>query len=271
MYSSKFRSLQRFWVIAVIILLISGCASTVNYKNIQNDFNKAVQADNLQSYDPQMLGTLTTTYQQTYEDVLQRLNEPYIQSIDSRLKMNAYTMKAISQWRTGKLDEAQQTAARGQTQPVVGARDKMVLLILPALIADQKLTQKYRLGRKVSLEDYKKNYEAEYSQAVSSLKEAIRQIPPDLPENMVNYVHYQRWRILNNWGTVIASIVGLEAGIDAIDRATNLLNGVPLLDEIKKEKESVPQTDSLRRLMDSLTPPAVPSSVKPPKPSEPKP
>jgi hypothetical protein len=271
MYSNKFRSLQRFWVLAVVILLVSGCASTINYKNIQGSFNKAVQADNLQSYDPQMLGTLTTTYQQSYEDVIKSLNEPYIQSIDPRLKMNAYTMKAISQWRTGKLDEAQQTAAQGQTQPVVGARDKMVLLILPALIADQKLTQKYRLVRKVSGEDYQKNYETAYFQAVSSLKEAIRQIPPELPENMVNYVHYQRWRILTNWKIVIASIVGLKPRKEAIDRAANLLKGISLEDEITNEKDGVPQTDSLWRLMNSLTLPPLPSEVKPPKPSEIKP
>jgi hypothetical protein len=273
MSSTKLRTMQRFWVLAVIIILVSGCASTINYKNIQEDFNKAVQADNIQSYDPQMLGTLTTTYQQNYEDIIQRLNDPYIQSIDPRLKMNAHTMKAISQWRTGKLDEARQTVAlaQAQSEAVAGPRDKMVLLILPGLIADQELTKKFRLVRKLSGEDYQKYYEKEYYKAVSSLKEAIKQIPVELPENMVNYVHYQRWRVLTNWKIVIASIVGLNQRKVAIDRAADLLKTTSLDDEITKEKDSIPQTDDLGRLMNSLMLPPLPKEVKPPKPGETKP
>ena len=278
MYSIKLRSLQIFWIIAVIILLISGCASTIDYKNIQNDFTKAVEADNLQSYDPQMLGTLTTTYQHKYEDVIQRLKEPNIQSIDPRLKMNAYTMKAISQWRTGRLDEARQTVALSQAQPdaSVGARDKMVLRILPALITDQELTQKYRrlkvfvenpLFRKLSYQDYKKDFEKGYYQAVYSLKDAIKKIPPELPENMVDYIHFQRWRILKNWLITIFSMPEGNSRGDAYQVAKNLLD-VDLNKEIENEINAVKQGAYLWNLMKSFTLPKLPIGKTPPKPTE---
>jgi hypothetical protein len=301
MYSTKFRNLQRFWVLAVIILLIGGCASTINYKDIQKDFTKAVESDNTQSYDPQMLGTLTTTYQQNYEDVIKRLNEPYIQAIDPRLKMNAYTMKAISQWRTGKVDEARQTVALALSQSnlTVGARDKTVLMILPALIDDKELTQKYILlptsrqvsgtaekdslprERQVSVDDYEKYYKKGYFKAVSSLKEAIKQLPPELPEEMIYYVHYQRWRILNNWNIVSTSLVASKQKDpdtqEVLDRKIRLnaykdiknLLGSSLEEEIQKEMDSVPKTSPLWNLMNYFKlPAAVPSGVKPPKTTE---
>ncbi len=283
MYLTKFRSLQRFWAISFIILFISGCASTINFRDIQRDFNKAVEADNTETYGPQNLGTLTTTYQQNYEDILQRLSEPYIKGLDDRLKMNAYTMKAVSQWRTGKLDEARQTISQSQPDSAVGARDRMVLMILPALIDDQELTRKYLrlpLPRQVSWEDYEKYYKKGYYQGVWALKEAIRQIPPELPENMVYYVHYQRWRILNNWNIVATSLKAgkqkseddqIEADKDLRVKAGNGakdLLGDSLEKEIQKEREAVPETNPLGKLMRSLTLPTLPSGVKPRKPSE---
>lgn len=302
MYWTKCRSLQRFWFFAAIILFISGCPSISKYQDIQKDFTKAVESDNIQSYDPQMLGTLTTTYQQNYESVLERLNEPDIQKIDRRLHMNAYTMKAISQWRTGKLKEARDTVALAQGKPelTVGPRDKVVLMILPALITDQELTQRYRripltrpvtsddqggppknqrvpLTRQVTPDDYEKNYVKKYAETAAALKEAIRQFPPDLPEDMLYFVHYQRWRILNNWNIVSTSlkaakqkdpdtqmVADRDLRLNAYQNIKNNL-GASLEDEIQKEKESVPQTNPLWNLMDSFKLPPVPVGLKPPK------
>ena len=165
----------------------------------------------------------------------------------------------------------------------------MVLMILPALIDDQELTYQYlklhipRNG-KITIQDYEKYYEKKYKQAVASLKKAIGQMPPELPENMVYYVHYQRWRILNNWANKIVALQGKKksdkqpqqlADLDmmntALKQAKAPPDGVDILEEIRNEMLAVPATNPLGKIMHSLTLPPLPTDQTLPQPGEPKP
>ncbi len=201
--------IQRFFQIFVLILiatLVGSCASTFTYRDIQKDFNNAVQAENIP--DPSAIGSITSTPLAGYEDVLKRLDDKYIQSLDPRLKMNAYTMKAVAQWRTGKLSEAKQTADTGLalTNVPTSPRDRMVLLIIRPLVNEQDLRTRYGQlpqPKRISQTEYQKIYAKDFPDIAAALKNAAAQATPDTPESILYYVYFQRWRVLQDWNTVI--------------------------------------------------------------------
>ncbi|MHB8069666.1 MAG: hypothetical protein ACYDIC_17370 [Desulfobaccales bacterium] len=258
----KVQLLSKTFLLILVAALVSSCASTVTYRDIQKDFNNAVQADNLKTVEG--IGAITSSSLVGYEDVLDRLKDEYIQSVDTKLKFNAYTMKAVAQWRTGKLSEAKQTAASALALGNVPSspRDKMVLLIIRPLVNDQDLEARYRqlpAPRRVSLADYQNIYAKDFADAAAGLKDAATLAPPDLPEDMVFYVHYQRWRVLQNWYIVLISLWdGKDAFSDASIKiqdqaradAKKALNGMELKEEVKNQKEKIPEGHWLRRYIE---------------------
>jgi hypothetical protein len=255
------RKVQRFYKIFLLILvaaLASNCASTLPYRDIQKDFNDAVQADNAQTAEK--LGLIISSNSQTgYENVLKKLEDKDIQSLDDRLKMNAYAMKAVAQWRTSKLTDAMNTADKGLAQKIVSPRDKIVLLIIKPLIIDQNLVNLYRRlpePRHVSLTDYQV-YAKDFADAARNLNTAADQ---DLPVDMVIYVCFQRWRVLKNWDIIIGSLWDGQNPISeestriqkrAYDETTKALGGVVLPHAIENQKKKIPEGHWLRKYIDA--------------------
>jgi hypothetical protein len=84
------------------VVVLTGCAtastvgSTLDYREVQRDFNSAVQADNVRTAEG--LGALTSTNaEQLYEDVRIRLTDEQISRLDERLRPNAYALRAVSE------------------------------------------------------------------------------------------------------------------------------------------------------------------------------
>jgi hypothetical protein len=259
------RRVQQFPKIFLLFLVaawISSCSSTFTYRDIQKDFNNAVQAENVQSVEA--IGSITSSPLAGYEDVLVRLDDKYIQSLDPKLKMNAYTMKAVAQWRTGRLSEARQTAAAGLALGNVPSspRDKMVLLIIQPLVIDQDLGVKFRRlpePRHVSSTDYQNIYAKDFAAAAAGLKNAAAQATPDLSEDVIFYVYYQRWRVLQNWHIVVTTLwdgqdadseVSAQIQKNAYTDTKKALQGVELRDEIENQKGKISDGHWLRRYIE---------------------
>jgi hypothetical protein len=211
----------------VVVFALSGCPS-VHYQGIQADFNRG-----------------------DYQKVDAQLSEAAINALDPQLQFNAYTLKAFSEWQLGKLAEARQTAATALAKPglAAGPRDKLLLSILPMLVDEQELINKYRLlpaPKNLSLPAYKNDYENRYQQIVASLKNAYTQAPAEVPPTTVAYVHCQRGRALFNWWTVMNSVWDgvnhrsketLMARKEVYDRAQQSLQGNDIQAEINQEKK----------------------------------
>lgn len=246
---------------ACVFAAASLASCSLQYRDIQNSFNAAVAADNLQSIDS--LGALTgSDSQQRYEEIVAKLSDDEIQKLDARLQPNAYAIRAVSQWRTGKLTEARQSAQQGLALQNVASspRDQLVMTIIPALVIDAELVAKFKAsGSKVSDATYKATYPADFETAAAILAGASTTAAPGLPESSLYYVHLQRWRILQNWKIVISRIdieaqpaeqqVAVNA---ALADAKNRLGGVELGQAITDEKNSVPADNPLRKVMDAL-------------------
>ena len=259
------QGVQRHFQIFLLILMaawISGCASTVTYRNVQKDFNDAVQADNLPSTTA--IGSISSSPLAGYEDVLVILDDKYIQSLDPKLKMNAYAMKAVSQWRTGKLAEAKETAATGLALANVPSspRDRMVLLIIKPLVNEQDLRFRYlklREPQRLTETEYQQTYAKDFADIAAELKDAAAQVTPDLPPDVLYYVYYQRWRVLQDWDMVISHLWdGRDFHSDdsnkiqerAFKDAATDLNVADFKQEIENQKEKIPPGHWLRRYME---------------------
>jgi hypothetical protein len=257
--------IQRFSQIFLLILiaaLASSCASTFTYRDIQKDFNNAVQAENIP--DPSAIGSISSSPQAGYEDVLKRLDDKYIQSLDPRLKMNAYAMKAVAQWRTGKLSEAKQTADTGLalTNVPPSPRDRMVLLIIRPLVNEQDLRGRYLKlpePQRLTTNEYQKIYAKDFANIAAALKKAAAQATPDTPDSVLYYVYFQRWRVLQDWDTVISHLWdGKDFHSDETDKiqdgaradAAKALNVNEFQEAINNQEEMIPKGYWLRNYME---------------------
>jgi hypothetical protein len=99
-------------------LALAACAS-VDYRDVQRDFGAAVLADNVRAADA--LGALTgSEAERLYGEVRARLTDERIRALDERLRPNAHALRAVAEWRTGRLAEARGTAQAGLQLPGVG-------------------------------------------------------------------------------------------------------------------------------------------------------
>jgi hypothetical protein len=237
-----------------ILFILTGCA-TFDYPGVQRDFNSAVQADNVRTAEG--LGALTSSNaEQLYEEVRTRLTDDQITKLDERLRPNAYALRAVSEWRTGKLGEARATAQTGLRLPNASAspRDEMVLRMIPALVIDAQLVTAFRqAGGKLSKQAYDRQYAADFGTAADAIKRVTATLNPAIPASIVYYAHLQRWRILEDWNVVISKIEdGQPARQAAREDAKRRLGGVDLDAEIKAEEKLIPADDPLRKSIEAL-------------------
>jgi len=257
------RKPRRIVVSFCVGLLLTGCSETLNYRHVQDDFNAAVAADNETSTVPTAdpAGVLSSgNAQQRYQEIEAKLTDKHIQGLDERLRPNAYALRAVAQWRCGKLVEARDSAKEGLALPNVAnsPRDQMVLEMIPALVIDRELVSRFMAaGRTVNESDYNAIYPKDFATAAEILKSATAKVQPGTPEAIVFYVRLQRWRVLQNWSVVISMIDGgAAAGGEARKRARqgakSLLGGQDLIAEIDSEQASVPANHPIRKAMEAI-------------------
>ena len=201
--------------IMFVSLALTGCFTTREYRKIQQEFNAAAEADNTRTFSLNNLGAVSVA-QSRYDQVSSKLTSDFINGLDPKLKANAYTIKAISEWRTGKTDAAYETANKGLEDSEVkkSPRDKLILEIILPLVLDKELMQKYqniepdeRGDRKLSFTDFKSQFEPDFITALEKLDNAIKTPVVGTPQSIIDYAHFQRWRILQNKHYVLSFVI----------------------------------------------------------------
>jgi hypothetical protein len=231
-------------VLLGLALAASGCPS-LRYPAVQGDFEEAVRLDNVGSIQP----FTRAEPSELYADVLATLTDDYIAGLDAKLRPNAWLLRAFAEWRTGKLDDAGNSAANGiRAGPADGTRDQLLLTLVPALVIDTQLRDQFVAAkRKVAPEDYDADFQAHFFTAFAIVAEVEALAGPQTPPGVVNYVTYQRWRLLQNWQTVVSSLP-LEVQSGPAGRAERKLGG-SLETALEKTKNSIPPGHPLRALI----------------------
>lgn len=252
---------QTLLVILFAGVFLAGCQTvrrTFDYREVHNEWNQAVAADNMESLKTPGSST-SGDAARGYENVAAKLDDQHISQLDDRLKPNAYALRAMAQWRLGRLHEARETALKGLNLPNVAdsPRDRLVLKIVPALVIDAELVAKFQAaGGNVTEAEYNAVYSRDFGTAARMLKEAVANVDPATPDSIIAFVHAQRWRVLQNWKIVI-SRTGEPPPRDAEVRAraraaARSLLGQELNEEISGEERLVPAESDLRMALTAM-------------------
>jgi len=231
-------------------MVAAGC-TTFQYRDVQSDFERSVRIDNGESVSP----FTEDNSSEAYQGIIDSLSEEQIKELDDRLKANAWLLRSYSSWRVGDLKDARGSASKGLDQGTLRdhSRDKVLLLLVPALVADSEtMTAWGDAGKKTSSQVYKNTHEKDFKLAWDKLLKAEEEIGEPTPDSTSYYVHYQKWRILQNWRQVIDSF---PAGEDskrraAKDRAKAKV-GADLRLAAKKEKDEIPADHTLHKLIEA--------------------
>jgi len=261
MKSCRFPTVVRL-ALAAAMTLLAGC-STLQYRDVQSRFEQAVQADNRRFADPFI--EVSTQYQ----SVAGELTPDFIASLDPRLQPNAWTLRAVSQWRSGEFTNALESVSQGQAaiaQLAAGderwrhSRDAVILTMVPGLVEDSRVRQRLESGGRDDVRASYPQYESRFRTALRALAEARDLFGPATPQEVTQYWSYQTWRILNNWQIVLGELPVLaESTADAVAAAdqavkntvggSGQLDTARLGDAIRKARDSVPEASPLFQLM----------------------
>jgi hypothetical protein len=243
MKNSLSKKIHHALAFALAALLFTGC-QTLEYRQIQNDFNQSVEADNTGN-----------PFAGQHTRVLESLTPEYIGKLEAKLRPNAWMLRSVSAWRVGSNEVATAAARAGLKEPtlVAGSRDQVVLEMIPALVIDSDLNRRWiEAGRTLTGTNYAAIYETNgFVQAWRQLSgPASQAIKPSTPDEVVAYFHYQRWRLILNWTAVIGSIKPNEEFVTAQARACTILNVQrdPLF-AAQKEVEQIPDSSPFARLV----------------------
>jgi len=140
--------------LALLALIIAGCASTNRLREAQDAFNQAAAAENALRFDAKAADAVTSlgAVRSGYASALLSLDKLENSKDQTRLRNDglwgtALTLKALTQWRLGQFDKAIATAelakqnATEQTYP----RDQAVVAALPGLVKTDQAYSKILL------------------------------------------------------------------------------------------------------------------------------
>jgi hypothetical protein len=228
-------------VLAVVLGALAACHTT-GFRRVQSNFNSAMQQDNAGASAEAKKG---------FADLSQELTPDYIAKLDPKLRPNAWMIRAVSAWRVGLTnDVAQESVDRGlsDTNLVVGSRDQIMMTMVPALVVDSDLLGRWQAANKNVGDVYSSVFEKGFKAALTELSKIPPLMNERTPPDTRAYYHYQRWRILQNWASVIGSLTPPEVASDANQRAKAFV-GKGLLDAAKEDRDKIPNNDPLRALI----------------------
>ena len=249
------KHLYRCGIPAILIAFFLCSCVTLDYRGMQARFEQAVQIDNGKSASA---FTETTVFTEPgYDDVLVQLTPEYIKDLDERLRSNALLLRAVSQWRTGKLKEARNSADMGLLDPHLQkqSRDHVLLLMIPGLVIDMENEKAWKeTGKKYTPAQYAAP-EKNYFTVFDIFNKAEKAMGPATPPNTRHYLSYQRWRVIQGWRSVVNSIV-LGTGqpdeaeqVKALARAKEYFDNRSLKEMSQSMTNSIPIGHPLRDLI----------------------
>lgn len=205
-------------LLSLVLLMTLPACRTIDYRQVQQDFNHSVQAEH--SGDP---------FTDRYGQVLEQLNPETIDRLQPKLRPNAWMLRSVSAWRMGSNSVALQSVRRGLREPslIAGSRDHVLLEVMPALLIDSDLRRQWKqAGQKLTSEVYQKQFEPGFQTAWRLLTDsADAAMGSNTPEDVTIYLHFQRWRILLNWTAALGGLQPEDVARAARVRASQFLGG----------------------------------------------
>lgn len=255
------RSIFARFLLAFALAALAGC-TTIQYRDVQSQFEQAVRADNEQSSQP------FTDTTKRYEGVAAELTPAYIAKLDDKLQPNAWTLRAVSEWRAGQFSNALQSADEGlnaiarvaQKDPKFDAsRDSVILTMIPGLVEDARLRQRLQALGPQDVAAHYNDYKEKFRNALRALAAANGKMTEATPPAARYYWYYQSWRILKNWQIVLGKLpfdrqkqANLQADeiVAATLGDTSLRGAATLPAAADKAEKAIPDGHAYRQLIE---------------------
>lgn len=253
------QTFSRVGVALALVLTLASCR-TIQYREVQSDFNRAVDADNARAESP---------FVDWYQGVTDTLTDDYIAKLDEKLRPNAWMLRGFSEWRSGSYSNANISAAKGwqeierqkaTTPNLVSSRDGIVLSMLPGLVQDSQLRARLQAtGANLTVDGYQTNFLPQFKAVFTQFREAKQNFAAPTPPAVKVYWNFQTWRVLQNWRITLGK---LPAGEDATKQAythahTFVINSFPALtgstnlaSSIQVVKAAIPADHAYRGLIE---------------------
>jgi hypothetical protein len=201
-------NMRRITTLLLVGLLLSAC-TVLEYRDVQRDFELAVQADNERSVSP------FTDATADYSAVFAKLTPTYIAKLDVRMRPNAWMLRGVCAWRTALYEDARAAAASGlgvKPGPGVGSRDLVLLTMLPGLVFESETAARWHAtaDKTEAVYDGLKN---DMKSAWATLVDAEGKMGEATPPGTRSYLHYQKWRVASNWAQMIIDLGGDDFGL----------------------------------------------------------
>ena len=248
-------------LLAIAVAASAGC-STLQHRSVQDRFQDAVRADNERATMP------FTEVTSQYQAVAKELTVDSIKRLDPKLRPNAWTLRAVSQWRSGSFAEALASASEGiaeinqlkpQSAQLENGRDSILLTLLPGLVEDSRLRERFNTGGAADVAAHYEDYAAKFRAALRALGEARGKTSSATPGEVIQYWNYQCWRVLANWAFILSQLpLDTQAGpyrdADAFVKTTlvavKLGDTSSLLKAIESVKKVLPDQHPYRQLIE---------------------
>jgi hypothetical protein len=245
MKTTPSRQLIRWALIASLLLVATAATAckTIQYRKVQSQFEEAVRAD-LEERNP-----VIDRSDDLYREVVAALTDGQISQLDPKLKANAWMIRSYSEWRRGKFEEADTSAKAGlKANPVKSSRDDILLHLIPALVIDSEVMKAWIAGgEKTDPDLYARLQEEAMRLAIRKLDTTKRRFGQATPASTKYYVDYQRWRILQNWRTLVTKIPSSEAAARSAALARAKVDGKSLKQAAIDSRDAIPEYHFLRQ------------------------
>lgn len=208
----------------VLVFLMSSCSSYLNYfQTAQEAFNKGAEADNTLKTNPNASVTVMpeSNYRMARTFIMKAMGEikegnetqTAANLAKDGLLLNAYTIKALSEWKLGMYDEAIKTSRAckltfGNDESVQNQRDYIIMSALESLIYNDSIESyigriNIREGKadlsdldNASLENLKKGFDI--------IKEQRASLAPDHP--VQTYLLISQMSLAKNWKNLYSKV-----------------------------------------------------------------
>lgn len=254
--STPDRSLRRPHGIALLFLALpliaASCPRSFEYRAIQGDFIEAARIDNQAAVDP----VFESSARASYARIAEELSAERIAELDPKLRPNAWVIRSLSLWRAGRYKEAIASADTGSRVEGLGPRDQVLLALVPALAVDSEAKDDWMAaGRELSSLEAYAPFQTSFEQAFAQIEKAEQLLGESAAPSTSHYVSYQRWRVLNDWRIVIASIdreAALSELRSAAKESAKSRVGKSLKDAAREAREAIPEPHPLHQLIIAL-------------------
>lgn len=246
------------WVGLFAAVALSSCG-TMGYTQLQKDFLEQVEKDNQTSASPFVSDEdADAMVAEGYRKIAGQLTDTKIAGLEPTQRANAWMLRGISSWRAKNYEDAIKASKSGlETAPTKGSRESLILGMLPGLVIDQQMADIWTEFEIESMpvqafEEAKiqENYKTAFAQYLNPAKEEAYGSDAPTPKSVLSYMHYQRWRVIQNWDLALSRVEDREAR-QQLRAAADAFLGKPMPDAARREMTSIPEGDPYRQLIES--------------------